>query len=208
MSLETWLVYCAAALGLSLTPGPNGLLALTHGMRFGLGRTVFTVLGGVCGFTLLIAASLAGLGALLAASEQAFTLAKWAGAAYLVYLGIRTWQAPPPAAGLAAQVTDPGERRAGRLFRQGLLVALSNPKALLFFAAFLPQFMTPGASLLAQLAVLGGTFAAVELLFELVLAGMAQRVAPWIVRKGRLFNRAAGVAFVGIGAALATTSRN
>ena len=205
MSLDLWLLYAAAAVGLSLTPGPNGLLSLTHGMRFGVRRTVATVLGGVTGFLLLIAVSLAGLGALLAASEQAFTIAKWIGAAYLVYLGIRTWRAPPPrvsAGGPAEAVTPRG------LFLQGFLVATSNPKALIFFAAFLPQFMDPAAAWLPQFLIMGGTFGFVEFVYELVLAGMAQRVAPWLVANGRWFNRAAGAMFVGIGGMLATVGRN
>ena len=207
MSLELWTVYLAAAVGLSLTPGPNGLLSLTHGARFGLARTVFTVLGGVVGFMVLVAASLAGLGALLAASETAFTVAKWIGAAYLVYLGVRLWKAPPPK--VRTSDADRREVDAGvaRLFAQGFLVAVSNPKALIFFAAFLPQFMVPGVSYWLQLAVLGGTFAVVEFAYELVLAGMAQQIAPWLARHGRWFNRAAGVTFVGIGAALTTAGR-
>lgn len=206
MSLELWLVYLGAAIALSLTPGPNGLLSLTHGACFGLRPTVWTVLGGALGFFGLIAASLAGLGALLAASEQAFTVAKWVGAAYLVWLGIRLWRAPAPVVPAHA----PGAPRAARprrLFSQGFLVAVSNPKALIFFAAFLPQFMVPGTSFAEHLLVLGGTFVVVEILYELMLAGLAQRIAPWLGRHGRWFNRAAGGTFVGIGAALATTSR-
>ncbi|GGB55033.1 hypothetical protein GCM10011505_40060 [Tistrella bauzanensis] len=210
MSLDIWLIYAAAAIGLSLTPGPNGLLALNHGVRFGLRRTAATAAGGVCGFMVLVAASLAGLGALLAASEQAFTIAKWIGAGYLVWLGIRTWRAPAPAATIAVAIQDAGAARAAgsaRLFGQGFLVAVSNPKALIFFAAFLPQFMVPGVSLVTHFLVLGGTFAVVEFLYELVLAGTAQRIAPWLGRNGRWFNRVTGAAFVGIGGVLATTSR-
>lgn len=207
MTLELWLIYCAAAIGLSLTPGPNGLLSLTHGARFGFRPTVATVAGGVLGFALVIAASLAGMGALLAASERAFTLTKWLGAAYLVYLGVKLWFAPA----LVMRPGAPGEGgRAARplaMFGEGFLVAVSNPKALLFFAAFLPQFMTPGVPYLVQLAVLGGTFVVVETAYELALAGLAGRIAPWLTRHGRSFNRAAGATFVGIGAALTTTSR-
>lgn len=207
MTLELWIVYALAAIGLSLTPGPNGLLSLTHGVRFGFARTVFTILGGVLGFMVLIAASLAGMGALLAASETAFTIAKWIGAAYLVYLGIRLWRSP--AATVDAGEDGPAVRRDGpaRLFAQGFLVAVSNPKALIFFAAFLPQFMVPGASFWLQLGVLGGTFAVTELCYELVLAGMAQRIAPWLTRHGRWFNRVTGGTFVGIGGLMATASR-
>lgn len=207
MTFDFWLVYLLAAVGLTLTPGPNGLLSLTHGVRFGFARAVFTVLGGIVGFVVLIAASLAGLGALLAASEMAFTVAKWIGAAYLVYLGIRLWRAPPPQVKVTADGQG-GEAGAFRLFTQGFLVAVSNPKALIFFAAFLPQFMVPGVSYGAQLAVLGGTFAAVELVYELVLAGTAQKIAPWLARHGRWFNRITGSCFVGIGGLLATAQRS
>ena len=209
MSLDLWLVYLAAAIGLSLTPGPNGLLALTHGACFGLRPTAWTVLGGALGFFLLIAASLAGMGALLAASEGAFTAAKWVGAAYLVYLGVRLWRSPAPvvAAPGPGAGQDAASARPLRLFGQGLLVAVSNPKALIFFAAFLPQFMVPGASLVSQLFILGGTFVVTEVVYELLLAGLAGRIAPWLGRHGRWFNRAAGGTFVGIGAALATTNR-
>jgi len=206
VTLEFWTVYALAAIGLSLTPGPNGLLSLTHGVRFGIARTVFTVLGGVSGFMVLVAASLAGLGALLAASEAAFIVTKWIGAAYLVYLGIRLWRAPPPMVSTPA-AENLAETGAARLFVQGFLVAVSNPKALIFFAAFLPQFMVPGASYWLQFAVLGGTFAAVEFCYELVLAGMAQKIAPWLGRHGRWFNRIAGSTFVGIGGLVATANR-
>jgi homoserine/homoserine lactone efflux protein len=207
MTLDLWLVYVLAAIGLSLTPGPNGLLSLTHGVRFGLARTVFTVLGGVAGFMVLVAASLAGLGALLAASETAFNVAKWIGAAYLVYLGIRLWRAPPPRVSVPAEQGVTRGSGIGRLFIQGFFVAVSNPKALIFFAAFLPQFMVPGESYWMQLAVLGGTFGVVEFCYELVIAGMAQKIAPWITRHGAWFNRTTGATFVGIGGLLATANR-
>lgn len=217
IDFELWLVYCAAAIGLSLTPGPNGLLVLTHGMRYGLRRAVFTATGGVLGFMLLVAASLAGLGALLAASEQAFAVAKWIGGAYLVYLGIRTWRAPPvtialpvaepSAGGTPAERPGAGAPTRRACLAEGFLVAVSNPKALIFFTAFLPQFMQPGVPFAVQFAVLGGTFGVVELVYELVIAGLAQRLAPWLGRHGRWFNRATGATFVGIGALLTTTQR-
>jgi threonine/homoserine/homoserine lactone efflux protein len=207
MSIELWLLYLVASVGLSLTPGPNGLLALTHGACFGLRRSVGTVLGGAAGFLLLIAASLAGLGALLAASEQAFTVAKWIGAAYLVYLGIKVWRSPAAIVAVGPGAADAGGARPSDLFRQGFLVAVSNPKALVFFAAFLPQFIVPGLPYWLQLAVLGGTFVVVEILYELMLAGLAQRIAPWLTRHGRLFNRIAGGTFVGMGVVLAGAHR-
>jgi len=207
MSIELWIVYLIAAFGLSLTPGPNGLLAVTHGARFGFRSSIFTVLGGALGFFVLIAVSLAGMGALLLASEAAFTTAKWLGTAYLVYLGARLWRAPAPFVAPASSAGAPLDARRSRLFAEGFLVAASNPKGIIFFAAFLPQFMTPGASFPTQLAVFGGTFVAIEIAYELMLAGLAHRIAPWLRRHGRVFNRLTGGTFVGIGAVLATVNR-
>jgi threonine/homoserine/homoserine lactone efflux protein len=104
----------------------------------------------------------------------------------------------------AGRAAGPG---APRLFGQGLVVSVSNPKAIIFFAAFLPQFMVPGTPFMLQLLLLGGTFVVVEIVYELMLAGLAGRIAPWLGRHGRLFNRAAGGTFVGIGALLATANR-
>jgi len=207
MTVELWLVFLVAAIGMSLTPGPNGLLSITHGARFGFRATVYTVMGGALGFLLLIAISLAGFGALLAASERAFVIAKWVGAAYLVYLGIRLWRAPPPDFQNASSRTKTTRAGGFQLLQQGFLVAVSNPKGLLFFAAFLPQFMVADAPYILQLAVFGGTFVVIEVAYELLLAGFAQRIAPWLSRSGRWFNRITGGMFVGIGAALATASR-
>lgn len=207
MSLELWLVYLLAAIGLSLTPGPNGLLSLTHGAVFGFRSTVYTVFGGALGFLILITASLVGLGALLAASEEAFTVLKWVGAAYLVYLGFRTWRAPPPLISTIPGCDKMSTARPLRLFSQGFLVAVSNPKGLIFFAAFLPQFMVAGMSFPVQLVIFGGTFVIVEVVYELLLAQAAQKIAPWLARHGRWFNRATGGMFVGIGVAMTAMSR-
>ncbi len=230
MDTQLWLIYFASAIGLSLTPGPNGLLVLTHGMRFGWRRTLPTAVGGVAGFMVLIAASLGGLGMLLTTSERAFEIAKWIGAAYLVYLGIRTWRAPPPVlapapaameragAALDGSVLEtPIDRARGpgeadgvgwrQRLSEGFIVAISNPKALIFFAAFLPQFMQPDVPLWLQFLILGGTFGLIELVYELLVARAAQQVAPWLGRHGRWFNRVAGATFVGIGGVLALARR-
>lgn len=199
MSLHTWLIFLLAAIGLSLSPGPNGLLALTHGALYGRRRTLFTISGGVLGFVALIALSLFGIGALLYASVGWLTLLKWLGGAYLVWLGIQVWRAPPMVLdGTAAQ----GPARPRQLFRQGLLAAGTNPKALLFFTAFLPQFIDPARNLPLQFAIMAGTFAGTEFLTEYVLASAAHRISPWLRRVGKRFNRVCGGLFVALGAAL------
>ena len=160
MSLDTWLIFLLASIGLSLSPGPNVLLALTHGVLHGRRKTGFTILGGVLGFGVLIGLSLFGIGALLRASLG------WA------------------------------------LFQQGALAALTNPKALLFFAAFLPQFIDPQGSLLLQFAVMAGTFAAVETITEVLIVCLAGQIAPWLGRVGKRFNQVCGGMFMAIGVAL------
>lgn len=200
MDLHTWLVYLLAAIGLSLSPGPNGLLALTHGALHGRRKALFTIAGGALGFVALIALSMFGIGTLLQASLTWLAVMKWIGGAYLVWLGLQVWRAPP--IGIDAGTTSAPPRDGASLFRQGLLSAVTNPKALLFFAAFLPQFIDPARSLVLQFAVMAGTFALVEIATELLIASMAQRISPWLARVGRRFNQACGGVFVAIGAAL------
>jgi homoserine/homoserine lactone efflux protein len=199
MQLETWLIYTLAALGLSLSPGPNSLLAMTHGALHGTRMALFTVAGGVVGFTLLIALSMFGIAALLQSSVVWLTVLKWVGGAYLVWLGIQVWRSPP----LDLQVTATQARpNVAGLFGQGLLSATTNPKGILFFAAFLPQFIDPARSLLIQFLVMAATFAATEVLTEVVLASTAHRIRPWLARVGKRFNQVCGGVFMAIGAAL------
>ncbi len=199
MALDTWLVYLLAATGLSLSPGPNGLLALTHGALHGRRQALFTIVGGALGFVAIIALSMFGIGALLRSAAGWLTAMKWIGGAYLVWLGIQVWRSPPIGLDTAAAVAP---RAGGSLFRQGFLSAVTNPKGLLFFAAFLPQFIDPGRSLVLQFAVMAGTFAAIEIATELFIASMAHRISPWLARVGRRFNQACGGVFVAIGLAL------
>jgi len=199
VALDTWLIYLAAAVGLSLSPGPNGLLALTHGALHGRRKTLWTIFGGSAGFVAVIALSMFGIGALLQASLAWLTVLKWVGGAYLVWLGIQVWRAPAIGVELDAAA---GTRDGWSLFRQGALSAVTNPKGILFFAAFLPQFIDPARSLWLQFLVMAGTFAAIEVLTEFLIASTAHRIRPWLKRSGKRFNQACGGIFVAIGAAL------
>ncbi len=199
MAWETWLIYLVAVIGLSLSPGPNGLLALTHGALYGHKKTLYTVGGGVIGFVILIGLSLFGIGALLQASSNALTVLKWLGGGYLVWLGIQLWRAP----GLHLSPAGNGlEMRGSALFRLGLLSALSNPKVLLFFGAFLPQFIDPQSDLLPQFFIMAMTFAVVEFFVEYLLARIAHIIRPLLKNNGKRFNRLCGSLFILIGAAL------
>lgn len=202
MDLHTWLLYTLAAAGLSLSPGPNSLLALTHGALHGARKTLFTVLGGSVGFTVIIALSMFGIGALLKASLIWLTVLKVVGGLYLVWLGIQVWRSPPIQ--VNPEVSGAGGGSADRLvmFRQGALSAMTNPKGILFFAAFLPQFIDPAHSLALQFTIMTATFVVIEFVFELAIVSVAQRVSSWLARVGKAFNRVCGGAFMAIGAAM------
>ena len=199
MDFNTWLIYLLAAIGLSLSPGPNGLLALTHGALHGRRKALYTIFGGAFGFIAVIALSMFGIGALLQTSLAWLTVLKWVGGAYLVWLGIQIWRSPA----IGIEVRGAVKPRAGwSLFRQGALSALTNPKALLFFAAFLPQFIDPVRSLVVQFFIMAGTFAVIEIATEVFIASMAHRLNPWLRRVGRRFNQTCGGVFIAIGVAL------
>jgi threonine/homoserine/homoserine lactone efflux protein len=195
MELQNWLIYTAAAIGLSLTPGPNGLLALTHGALYGARRTIFTILGGSLGFASVIALSMFGIGALLSANVGLLVLLKWLGGAYLVWLGIQVWRSPS----LAKSRSLLTSASSSSLFQAGLLSALSNPKGILFFVAFLPQFIDPSQLLLVQFVIMVATFVVIEFFYELVVASLADRIQPWLKRVGKNPNRVFGSVFIGIG---------
>ena len=204
MALHTWLLYLLASAGLSITPGPNTLLALTHGALHGHRKTLCTISGGALGFTALIALSMLGIGALIQAWAPALLVLKWLGGAYLVWLGVNLWRSP----GVQLQEAGPGATAAAvpgaRLFRQGCISAVSNPKALLFYGAFLPQFLDPRRGLMMQLAIMAATFVAIEFVYEYLLARLAWRVQPWLARHGRRFNKTCGALFALFGIAMPT----
>ncbi len=199
MQLDTWLIFLVTSIGLSLSPGPNSLLVITHGALHGSRKTLFTIAGGVVGFVAVIALCMFGIGALIKASVVWLTVLKWAGGAYLIWLGIQVWRSPP----IEVEVSGKASGADGwTLSRQGFLSAATNPKVLLFFSAFLPQFIDPHRSLWPQFAAVAATYAATEFLAEYAMASAANRVRPWLARVGRRFNRVCGGIFVAVGAAL------
>lgn len=175
------------------------MLALTHGAMHGVRKTLGTISGGVLGFGLVIAMSMFGIGALLAASAHLLLAMKWIGGAYLVYLGIQIWRSP--AIGID-QGKSQGSVKAIQLFRSGFLTAITNPKAILFFVAFLPQFLDANRNLGIQFLILASTYMVVEFLYEFVVATLADRIKPLLQRIGKGLNRVFGSVFVVIGIAL------
>jgi threonine/homoserine/homoserine lactone efflux protein len=206
MSLQLWLAYVAAVFVISGTPGPNMLLAMTHGIHHGLRRTVSTMLGLLVGMVVILSTSLGGLGAVLLASGAAFEVLKYLGAAYLIYLGISTWRST--ATGLETE-GRPDAASEWTRFRIGILVSLSNPKALLFGMAFFPQFIDRSLPLATQAVVLLLTFTVIETAWMCVYAGGGARLALWLRQGKRMkwFNRAAGAAFIAAGVLLGAFRR-
>jgi threonine/homoserine/homoserine lactone efflux protein len=206
MPIELWLAYVIAAFLISGTPGPNMLLSMTHGIHHGLSRTFSTMAGLLLGVVIILSISLGGLGAALLASGHAFEAVKYGGAVYLIYLGIKTWRAA--AAGITTE-GRPDAVSAWKRFRIGLLVALSNPKAILFGVAFFPQFLDRSRPIAGQAIILLVTFMVIETGWMCVYAGGGARLAGWLRRGRRMqwFNRAAGSAFLGAGVLLGTFRR-
>jgi threonine/homoserine/homoserine lactone efflux protein len=201
MSLQLWLPYVAAVFVISGTPGPNMLLSMTHGIQHGLRRSFSTMFGLLTGLAVILSTSLAGLGAVLLASSFAFEALKYLGAAYLIYLGIRTWLNVDEDIEVQGQ---PDTQYAWARFRIGTFVALSNPKAILFGVAFFPQFIDHSRPMAAQAGILLLTFMLIETAGMCVYASGGARLAVWL-RSGqrmRWFNRAAGTAFIGAGVLL------
>ncbi|QEM81446.1 LysE family translocator [Halomonas binhaiensis] len=208
-SLAHWTTFLIAAILLNLSPGPDMAFILgqtaRHGRRGGF-AAMFGVWSGA-GVHVLMAAL--GLSAILATSATAFTIVKWVGAAYLVWLGIQALRARPAAEGQAHQA--PPALRPGNIYRQGILISLLNPKVAIFFLAFLPQFVVPGAGPASlQLALHGFLIIAVAAVIEppLVMAGARlvsalkgnQRLGLWC-------ERGLGALFIALGVKLAMSSR-
>lgn len=198
MTLDIWLLFITTTFFVSATPGPNMLLAMTHGIHHGVRQTIPTCLGLMCGLAVYIVVSAAGLGALLATSQLLFALVKYLGAAYLIYLGIRTWRAAPVP---PTQLRDSTQSRAGDRFRSGMLVALSNPKAVVFFTALFPQFMNAHAPQMPQMLILAASFYVIEASWQFVYASGGAHLSGWLQspRHVRTVNRLSGGAFVGAG---------
>ena len=199
MTWQTWSLYALAAIGLSLTPGPNGLLALTHGALHGTKKTLATIAGGSLGFGLIIGLSMFGIGALLATWAGLLVIMKWLGGAYLVWLGIQLIRSEPIN---ISRSQNAGNGRFRTLFSQGLISAVSNPKGILFFVAFLPQFVNPQESLITQFLLMAMTFIVIEFIYEFTVASLADRIKPFLVRAGKNFNRVFGGIFIAIGVLL------
>ncbi|MGK3207554.1 LysE family translocator [Amycolatopsis sp. MEPSY49] len=205
----SWLlVFFGASVLIALTPGANNLLGLHHGMTQGVRRGLAGLAGRLAAFTLLITAVAAGLGQLLAASETALTIIKWAGAGYLLYLGLRLlWSTFRGKTDVPEPDAQPAS--AWRVTRKEFGVAITNPKAILIFTAFVPQFIDAAhGPFPAQIALLGAVYLLAEFLAGSVYVGVGAGLKSIKLtrRTRRNVDRGTGVVLVGLAGVLATSN--
>lgn len=205
MSLAVWLGFLLAAILIAVTPGPGAVISMSTGIRYGYRAALLVIAGLQVALVAHIAIVAVGLGALLATSDAAFTLLKLIGAGYLVWLGIEKWRAPV----VAIEGDQPVRPRHG-LFMQGLLVNLTNPKAIVFICALVPQFIDPARAQLPQYLIIAATLCATDIVVMSGYALAAVRIGNWLHRPEsvRLQNRIFGGLFISAGGLLGLSSRN
>lgn len=201
MSLHVWWLYVTAVFLISATPGPNMLHVMTQSIHHGPRRSIATMAGLMSAILLCLIASALGLGALLKTSPRLFDGLRYAGVAYLLWLGIKAWRAP---IGEAGEVGATRARSLRALYGTGLLTGLSNPKLIIFAAALFPQFIDTDRPFAVQLAILVVSFVAIEFGWQCVYALGGMKLARWLApaNRQRLFNRGTGLMFIGFGGAL------
>ncbi|MEO0683288.1 MAG: LysE family translocator [Pseudomonadota bacterium] len=213
MSLEVWLAFAAASAVLVAIPGPTVMLVVGYALGEGRRSVLATAPGVALGDVLAMTGSMLGVGAVLAASSTLFSAVKLAGAAYLIWLGWRMWRSARDAETAAQAVRRPAGGRSGwGMFRESFVVTLLNPKGLVFFVAFVPQFIDPAAPLTPltpQLAILICTFTTLgflnAVLWGLAAGEMRARIAtPSVLRWTA---RAGGGCLIGAGTATALAAR-
>ncbi|MGJ8628144.1 MAG: LysE family translocator [Sulfitobacter sp.] len=207
MSFELWLTFVAASTALLLIPGPTVLLVLSYALSKGRSVAVASAAGVAVGDLIAMTASLLGLGALVLASATLFVALKWAGAAYLIWLGVKLIRSAP-SDGL--DVVGAADVNAQQVFGHAAAVTALNPKSIAFFIAFVPQFIRADAPLLPQFVILIATFVSLAALNAFAYALLADRLRRVIARPSIItwITRAGGAALIGMGVLTATLRRS
>ena len=209
MSFEFWFLYAVTIFLASIVPGPSMLLALTHGIKYGARRTIVAAMGNVSASLMQASISMAGLGAVLMASETLFMVIKWLGAVYLVIIGINTLRST--GVSLSGKDDKSGNRPVSqaKMFSQAFVVAAGNPKAIVFFTALFPQFINPEVSHGSQFFILMITLGGIAFgCFMAYALGGEKVVSVFIKDKARKWmNRIIGTTFIGAGVGIAVSNR-
>lgn len=206
MELMTAATFALVALVAIATPGPTVLLALANGSRFGVRRAMFGMLGAVASDVVLVSAVALGLGAIFAASELVFSIVKWVGVAYLVFLGVMLLRSEGALGRVPEQESTRRSRRS--VFLKSFLVAVTNPKGYLFVGALLPQFIDPARPQLAQYLAIGLLFCAIDFAIMFAYAVLGTQAARLLRRSGALWiDRICGTVLLALAASLAFVRR-
>jgi homoserine/homoserine lactone efflux protein len=206
MDLAVWLTYLLATIILSVTPGPGVFSSISSGLHHGFRLGLWNGVGMQAANMVYVAVVALGLGALLLASETLFTVVKWLGVAYLIYLGVVTWRTPPQA---FHEDRDDSATTGTELFTRGFLVNITNPKGIIFFAAIFPQFVDVARPQLVQYLILGATTFVTDLAIMMAYTALAAKVFRAMSEPAHLrwVNRGLGSLFVAAGVALASWRR-
>lgn len=199
---QLYAAFIAAVVVLMLIPGPNVALIFANSIAHGTRTGLLTVLGTSTAMLLQLSVTAIGMTALLAGLGHWFELLRWAGVAWLLWLGVRQWRAPP--VDLTRMAPQPRRRR---IALRGLLVSLANPKTLLFYGALFPQFLSPDRPIGAQLLLLSATFIAIAVAVDSGWAVLAGRARGLLAARGRLRQRLSGGLLIGAGLGLALVRR-
>lgn len=191
--------FMMATLALLLLPGPNVALIVANSVAYGPRFGLLTVAGTSAAMVVQLALTALGLAGVLGAAGHLFEWVRWTGVAYLLYAGVQQWRAP--VADLSGVRAQP--RSASGILARALLVSLTNPKTLLFYSAFLPQFVSPDRPVAPQMMVLSAAFLALAVLVDSGWALAAGRARPLLARRGRMRQRVSGAALIGAAAGLA-----
>lgn len=207
MSFEIWIAFTSASIALLMIPGPTVLLVLSYALSQGRSVAVATAAGVALGDLLAMTASLVGLGAIVAASATAFTILKWIGAAYLLYLGVTLFLSAKDAK--PGQLVQTEKQSAKRIFWHSTTVTALNPKSIGFFIAFVPQFVNLSAPLAPQFTIMIATFVGFAALNALMFALLADKLRSTIARPNVIawLTRAGGATLVGMAIITATLRR-
>lgn len=209
MDLDNWLLFSSIALVATITPGPAVLLVASHSIGHGLSRSVFTILGNITGLLVMSLLSVLGLSAVVMLSSTAFAVIKSIGALYLIFLGVRLWRH-----GFAVAHSKPEglqwSAQTGRMrfYSQGLIVALSNPKAIIFTTALFPQFIDHGTPLVPQFTLLAATFMSYSFVCLFLYARISAKTGASVKngRLGKALSRFFAALFIGSGLGLVTAA--
>lgn len=208
MDFQIWLAFVAASTALLLIPGPTVLLVLSYSISQGKRVALATVAGVAVGDLVAMTASLAGLGALVLASATLFTVLKWVGAAYLIYLGVKLFRSASKAS--LGDVENAPQASAASVFGHSATVTALNPKSIVFFIAFVPQFIVVNSPLFPQFAILISTFVGLAMINALAYALLADKLRTKMSRPSVLawFSRIGGGTLIAMGVATAAFKRS